>query len=61
MGKLMVKQSEAAKLASIKYIKDYFPELLGDIEEYAKANNADVGDIAAMTISEIILPELEKR
>lgn len=61
MDKWMFKQPEAAKLASIKYIKDYFPELLGDIEDYAKANNADVGDIAAITINDIIIPTLEER
>lgn len=61
MDKLMFKQPEAVRLKSVKYIKDFFPELLSEIEDYAKANNADVGDVAAMTISEIILPVLEKR
>ena len=56
--KFMLKQSDNVKRKAIDYINTYFPEIMPDIEDYAKYNNADVGDIAAITIQDIIVPTL---
>ena len=58
--KLMFRQSSELRERSIKFIQEYFPDLLGDIQEYAKDQKVNPGDIAALTIKDIILPVLKE-
>lgn len=59
--KFYFKQSDDIRQKALDYITEYFPELMPEIEAYAKLNNAHIGDMAALTISDVILPALEPK
>lgn len=56
--KFIIDQPDTVKEQAVDFINTFFPDLMPDIEEFAKKNNTDIGNISAITIKYIILPYL---
>ena len=51
-------QSDELRSRGLAFLTEYFPEVLPLVHSYADTNHANVGDVALLTITEVIIPEL---
>ena len=52
-------QSQELRDRGLAFVTEYFPDMLPLIMTYATEQGANPGDIALLTITEVIIPELE--
>ncbi len=58
MDKYFHPASKESKGKTLTFITTYYPDLLDDIREYANQQGVDAGDIAILTITDIVIPSL---